>query len=304
MNKKIFDCVFSHGDSELIKNRINQNEMFVSHTFIVVKEQNSKEINSHFCDNKNITILIGDKSFDNYKFYSKLLSSKIKEYFQSFEDIIFISEDYEIPFIGLFLEKYYKNFEDTHLHHRVCSIDKSVSQKFLVKGSFVTDFSKITTDKNFLGSNISQKKIIDCFNDKFECGISFVEKNKESYFCNLSEKYIPWELGVKESSKNFLISFDQLDESKLSGYDKIFLIQITDKFPEILYSETDTNVFRFKIFLPDLSAYNDFDFHKNYLKRESLRILNFTSKSDNDIVWIQYENKLESFRIKELKNPS
>jgi hypothetical protein len=306
MDKKIFDCVFSSGDLELIKKRIHTNEEFVSHTFIILNEENSPQIASHFSANSLVTVIKENEDFENYKFYSELIRIKIKNHFKSFDDLVFISDDNQIPFMGIFLQ----NSEEknhSYLCHKICSFDESKCHKFLSKGSIIVSVSEMTTNRNFLSLKNSLMKETVGLDDTIESGITFLKNSEEledKYFCSLSKKYIPFDVRSDDKIQNFLISFVGLDITKIDKYDKIFLVELCGKFPEFLESETEEKIQKIKIFQPKFEIYTDNNFYKNYLKRESIRILNFTNKVDNDIVWIQFEDGIESFRVRELKNPS
>lgn len=306
MGKKIFDCIFSHGNFDLMKKRIHENNQIVTHTFIITQDNHFEKIDQYFSENSSVSIFLENESYENSKFYSNLIRKKIKSHFKSFEDWVIISYDNEIPDIKKFLEQS-EELTCTNLYHRVCSLDESKCKKFLSEGSLVINMSEITTNKNFLSLRNPKIKKMPCLEDKLECGVTILSQSEfldEKYFCELSEKNIPFNVRFENKSKNFLISFVEPNENKIGEYDKIFIIELTNEFPEILFNSSDENIERVKLFFPKNQIYKDNDFMVNYLKRESLRILNLTNKIDDDIVWIQFENKIESYTVKELKNPS
>lgn len=306
MRKKIFDCIFSHGNFNLLKKRIHENNQLVSHTFVITKENDFEKINEYFFQNLSVSILLQKENFENYKFYSNLIREKIQSHFESWEDLIFISNDNEIPDIKKFLEQT-EELSCANLYHKVCSLDGSKCKKFVSEGSLVINISEITTNRNFLSLKNFEIKKLENFKDKLECGVTFLSQSEfldEKYFCELSKKNIPFNVRLENKPKNFLISFVEPNENKIGDYDKIFIIELTNEFPEILFNSSDENIERVKLFFPKNQIYKDNDFMVNYLKRESLRILNLTNKIDDDIVWIQFENKIESYTVKELKNPS
>lgn len=303
MNTKIFDCVFYYGNDELITHRIFLNKGFVSHTFIVVDEINSQKIISKNLDLCDVTILVGVENYNNSKYYSELLRKEIKKHFRSFEDLIFISDENEIPFIEQFAKSYDGEIYTPCLYHKICSSNRLKCQKMLSQGTLVMNMGGITTNRNFL----SLKKNFFNLDDKIEGGITFMseaDELKEKYFCELSKKYVPFNFQQSKSNKNFLITYIEPKETDIEKYDEIFVVEITNNFPEILYYESEEKIKRVKIFVPRIQIYKDQNFPKNYIKRESIRILNFSNKTNDDIVWISGENGLEGFRIEELKNPS
>lgn len=303
MSTKIFDCVFYYGNVELLNRRIFLNKGFVSHTFVLVNEINSHRIVSEDFNSDDVTILIENENYNNSKYYSKLLRDEIKKHFNSFEDLVFISDENEIPFIEQFTKSYDGEIDTPCLYHKICSSDRLKCQKMLTQGTVVLNMGEITTNRNFL----SLKKNFFNLDDKIEGGITFMseaDELKEKYFCELSKKYIPFNFQQSGSNKNYLITYLEPKESDIEKYDEIFVVEITNNFPEILYFECEEKIKRVKIFVPETQIYEDQNFRRNYIKRESMRILNFSNKTNNDIVWISGENVLESFRIEELKNPS
>lgn len=307
MNTKIFDCVFYYGNIELLNRRIFFNKGFVSHTFVVVSEINAHKIYSENLNQDCVTILVENENYNNLKYYSKLLRDELKKHFNSFEDLVFISDENEIPFIQQFIKTYDGEIDTPYLYHKICSSDRLKCQKMLSEGTVVLNMGEITTNRNFLSLKKNLNKNFFNLDDKIEGGITFMSADdelKEKYFCENSKKYVPYDFNINGLNKNFLITYLEPKDSEIKEYDEIFVVEITNNFPEILYFESEEKIKRVRIFVPQTQIYEDHNFRKNYIRRESLRILNFSNKTNDDIVWISGENGLESFRIKELKNPS
>lgn len=306
MNKKklVFDVVFFSTNPNLIDYRLEKNSDFVSITLIITNKKNSEKLNN-LSYNDRIQIIIDEEPFNNLEHYSEVIKKFVLTQYEEFDDIILISSEEEIPILSQeFLQNSKFKFEQ-FLYHDVYSFNMKHKSKFPEKGTLLVSVSTLMTQSNFLKMFSFIKKLKNFWIGEEQDGVILKDENDVDFFeCPYSGLKIPY--SDNTTTKKIFISFCETMSALSEDFDFIFKVKTKNSFPEKLYyTVSDKFIDGLEIFLPSEQLYQDANFEKTYLKNEVLRILNFLPKNEEDIVTIQFsENLIESYKIKELKNPS
>lgn len=306
MDKKklVFDIVFFSLNPNLIDYRLEKNSEFVSNTFIITNKKNSEKLNK-FSSNDKIQIVIDEEPFTNLEHYSEVIKKFVSIRYEEFDDIILISSEEEIPILSHeFLQNCKFKFEQ-FLYHDVYSSNMKHKSKFPEKGTLLVSVSTLITQSHFLKTFSLTKKLKNFWIGEEQDGITLKNSEGIDFFeCPYSGLQIPYSDNI--NTKKILVTFCNTISNLGEDFDFIFKVKTKNTFPEKLYyTISDKLIDGLEIFLPSEQLYQDDNFEKTYLKNEVLRILNFLPKNDDDIVTIQFsENIIESYKIKELKNPS
>ena len=192
----IFDFVFYNGDLDLINMRINFNTKFNPTLFIVTQSKFLPELSIITTQYPNIKIISDDEEIINRAHYSKLIKNNVSENYKEFSNIIFVSQNNEIPIIEKIDFESYDLTTTNLLFHKVYEYSLIHHRKYLEYGCGMLNFSHILQNPNFLGTFFGQKKKLPRFVSYVDVGITInnyniVSEKKETYLCPYSNLEVP-----------------------------------------------------------------------------------------------------------------
>lgn len=322
-NFKIFDVILFDGNFSLLNLRILEFSDVVDYFIVIPTSEESKmEIE----DKTKDKIVIFDV-FQNYFDLREELKTFFVKNYETFDDLIFISKENELPNFNDIEEIIVKtkirgiSLEHKSLYWNIDFYDKKNSL-----GSYVFNFSKFLT--NQVNSNIfdiNSSNIKDNF-DKIESGWKFINfhepTNDETYARESilpSTIYSPTTTYTLEKRNNnfelpknvgilayhkigreymkqhlFLVESDKdvnLNEIR-KIYDTVSIVEFSENSNEMIAENIGESVFKSILHLPSNVLYGEKplkDFQEDFKKNEIKRIIETIFPQDQDMIRIIYK---------------
>jgi hypothetical protein len=319
-NFKIFDVVLFDGNQDLLNLRLSEFYNMVDFLMIVPLLDDIKcEVDIRF---KDKVVLL--ETFKNESDFYDLLKEFLSTNYESFDDLIFISKENEIPDFNHIDEIINETkIRNVFIEHTTfCwNIDYLTKNNFW--GAYVFTFSKFLTHKNifqrFFGKNESNfKKIKNGW--KF---LNFHKPTEDEGFAreNLlpsvnydsattykviktpSNLELPKNVGILAYNKIgrdymkkhlFLVeSSNSVNLNEISKlYDTVSIIEFSDKGNEVIAENIGDSVYKSILHLPTNILYGEKplkDFHDDYKKNEIKKIIETVFPQDQDSIRIIYK---------------
>jgi hypothetical protein len=322
-NFKIFDVILFDGNSSLLNLRILEFSDVVDYFIVIPTSEESKMKIENKTEDK---IVIFDV-FQNYLDLREELKIFLVENYETFDDLIFISKENELP-----------NFNDTQeiivktkirgisLEHKSLYWNIDFYDKKNSLGSYVFNFSKFLTNQVYSNIfDINSSNIKDNF-DKIESGWKFINfhepTNDETYVRESllpSTIYSPTTTYTLEKRNNnfevpknvgilayhkigreymkqhlFLVESDKdinLNEIR-KIYDTVSIVEFSENSNEMIAENIGESVFKSILHLPSNVLYGEKplkDFQEDYKKNEIKRIIETIFPQDQDMIRIIYK---------------
>jgi hypothetical protein len=327
MGKKInvFDTILFDGDIKFLKLRIIEFFNVVDYFIVLPNTEFAKQIldiewefvSSH----KDKIIVINN--YINKLDLQELIKETVKKLYLSFDDLIFLSKENEIP--------NYKNlvtvideikYNSTILNHTTFYWNIDYIHNELSQGSYVFNFTSILTISDLI-SNLSYKK--NSNSEKIINGWKFENfhnpEENESFFREnllplmdynpattyqlsrrdfeipenfnilgynkIGRDHMKKHLFLVESQKNVNLN----DIKKL--YDSVSIVTFSDNVNEIIAENIGDEVYKSVLYLPDRKLYGDLglkEFQDDYKKNEIKKIIYTVFPLDQDLIRIIYKD--------------
>lgn len=315
-NFKIFDVILFDGDLDLLNLRFSEFYDIIDF-FVIVPFSDEIE-----CD---IDIKFKDKViiFDTFKNETNLydlLKEFLKTNYESFDDIIFISHENEIPNFNNLNEIIEEiKFRLVSIEHKTLCWNVDYYIKENSRGTHVFTFSTFLTNKNILiKKNLNFKKIESGW--KF---LNFHEPTENETFAretllpstnyNFATTYkliktpsdfeLPKNVGIlaynkigRDYMKKHLFLVESSNAVNLNEvsklYDTVSIIEFSDKLNEVIAENIGESVFKSILHLPSNVLYGEKplkDFHDDYKKNEIKKIIETVFPQDQDSIRIIYK---------------
>ena len=319
-NFKIFDVVLFEGNQDLLNLRLSEFYNIVDFFILIPLSDNVKcEVDLKFNDR---VILL--ETFKNETHFHNSLKELLSTNYESFDDLIFISKENEVPNFNN-LDEIINETKIRNVfirHTTLCwNIDYFTKDTFF--GSNVFTFSKFLTHKNifkrFFGKNESSFKEIKN-GWKF---LNFHKPTKDEVFAreNLlpSVNYdsattykviktppdfeLPKNVGIlaynkigRDYMKKHLFLVESSNTVNLNEvsklYDTVSIIEFSDKLNEVIAENIGESVYKSILHLPTKVLYGEKplkDFHDDYKKNEIKKIVETVFPQDQDSIRIIYK---------------
>jgi len=327
---KIFDFVLFDNNLDLIKLRILEFRDVVAYFVIVPKSENSKndlgKLREFFLEFKEQVIIID--VFENTKLLYDNIRTILKEKYESFDDLLFISKENEIPNFNeiedIIEEVKFRSF--FLIHSAFCWNFDFISINYDV-GTFVTTFSKFLINPNLFNPLwINKGEGAKSNHEKIKNGWTFLNFHKPtqneifarenllpSVNFNPATTYrlikrpsnfeLPKNVGILAYNKIgrdymkkhlFLVELD--NDSNLNEvrklYDTVSVIGFSDNVNEVIAENIGESVYKSILHLPNNVLYGEKplrDFQEEYKKNEIKRIVETVFPQDQDNIRIIYK---------------
>ena len=339
-NFKIFDVILFGGDLDLLNLRFSEFYDIIDFFVIVPFSDEIKcDIDTKFKDK----VIIFD-TFKNETNLYDLLKEFLKTNYESFDDIIFISHENEIPNFNNLNEIIEEiKFRLVSIEHKTLCWNVDYYIKENIKGSHVFTFSTFLTNKNILiKKNLNFKKIESGW--KF---LNFHEPTENETFAretllpstnyNFATTYkliktpsdfeLPKNVGIlaynkigRDYMKKHLFLVESSNTVNLNEvsklYDTVSIIEFSDKLNEVIAENIGESVYKSILHLPSNVLYGEKplkDFHDDYKKNEIKKIIETVFPQDQDSIRIIYKGfddvvglweNFKNQKFSEIINPS
>lgn len=196
MKENILDFVFYDGNLSLIDLRINLNSKFSPSIFLITQSKFFSQLSSVTNKYSKIQVIVDDEDINNRTYYSKLIKNKISENYKDFSDVVFISQNNEIPNIEQIDFKNYDLTTSNLLFHKIYEYSLDYRRKYLEYGCGMITFSHILQNPNFLGTLSNFKEKLPPFISYVDEGITIKNygvdsEKRETYTCPYSKIKVP-----------------------------------------------------------------------------------------------------------------
>ena len=325
MNKKfkIFDIVLFENNYDLLNLRILEFNHVVDH-FVIIPLSSEFDQGKVLKSDKITVTKLNNVDAD----ISEFTKSFIKENFESFEDLIFFSKEDELPdYCDLESIIYDIKFRNIHLEHHQFCWNTDYLETYTVKGSYVTNFSRLLTSP-LTFSNLWKEPTINTSSnyDKILCGWKFKnfhspidsetfarenllpEVNYSPTNTYMLEKRpinfkIPKNIGIlayhkigRENMKRHLFLVESSNSVNLNEisklYDTVSIIEFSDSPNEVIAENIGDSVYKSILHLPPNVLYGGKplkDFQEDYKKNEVKKIIETVFPQDQDNIRIIYK---------------
>ena len=315
-NFKIFDIILFDGNLDLLNLRFREFHNIVDFYIVVPLSDEIKcDYDTRF---KNKVILFD--TFMNQKSLYDSLKEFLKTNYETFDDIIFISKENEIPDFEN-LDEIIKElkFGIVFVEHKTLCWNVDYCTKENDKGSFVFTFSNFLTDENILRKNKSDFKKLKNgwkflnFHEPTEDEVFARENLLPSINYNLATTYkliktpsdfeLPKNVGIlaynkigRDYMKKHLFLVESSNTVNLNEvsklYDTVSIIEFSDKLNEVIAENIGESVYKSILHLPSNVLYGEKplkDFHDDYKKNEIKKIIETVFPQDQDSIRIIYK---------------
>jgi hypothetical protein len=327
MEKKInvFDTILFDGDIKFLKLRIIEFFDVVDYFIVLPNTEQAKQILDiewEFIFSHKEKIVVIDYYKDKLDL-QELIKETVKKLYSSFDDIIFLSKENEIPNyrdLDSIIDEI--KYDSIILNHTTFYWNIDYIHNELFQGSYVFNFTTILTSPDLI-SNMSYKK--DSNSEKTINGWKFenfhnAEENESfcrenllpSINCNTANTYqlikrnfeIPENFNIlgynkigRDYMKKYLFLVDSgkdvnlFDIKKL--YDSVSIITFSDNVNEVIAENIGDKVYKSILYLPDRILYDDNglkEFQDKYKKNEIKKIIYTVSPLDQDLIRIIYKD--------------
>lgn len=326
MKKKfqIFDIIFFDGTFNLLELRILEFSDVVNY-FVVVptSDEAKKKLDDKIIDN----LVVFDVFQTTNKFYEDL-KKFLTENYTTFDDLIFISKENELPDFNNIEEIItVSKMRSVFLEHKSLCWNIDFYQKKNSLGTYVFNFSKFLTSQFFLYrfDKDSSENNFDNL-EKIECGWKFINfhepTNDEIYVretllpsiiydptttYKLEKRNnnfeLPKNVGIlayhkigREYMKQHLFLVESDKDVNLNEirkiYDTVSIVEFSDNSNEMIAENIGESVFKSILHLPSNVLYGEKplkDFHEDYKKNEIKRIIETIFPQDQDMIRIIYK---------------
>jgi hypothetical protein len=319
-NFKIFDVVLFDGNQDLLNLRFSEFYNMVDFFILIpLSDEIKYEIDIRF---KDKVVLL--ETFKNETHFYDLLKEFLSANYESFDDLIFISKENEIPDFNNLDEIISETkIRNVFINHTTLCWNTDYFTKDSFLGTYVFTFSKFLTHgnifKRFFGKNKSNVKEIKN-GWKF---LNFHEPTVDEVFAreNLlpsvnydsattykviktpSDFELPKNVGILAYNKIgrdymkkhlFLVeSSNTVNLNEISKlYDTVSIIEFSDKLNEVIAENIGESVYKSILHLPTNVLYGEKplkDFHDDYKKNEIKKIIETVFPQDQDSIRIIYK---------------
>lgn len=323
-NLKKFDIVLFNSEIDFLRLRIKEYQNIVEKIIVVPMNQEAILVLEK---NKIDKQVILTSVFENpVKLYAEILEN-IKKFYGSFDDLIFISKETELPDFNN-LDEVFKEIIFRNLFLNQISFYWNVDyiSKKLEKGSFVTSFSKFLINNNILKAlwqnsesnmksnikritngwkfyNFHNQKIDEVFaRESLLPTVNYSLRNTYMLVRRPIDLEIPKNIDILAYNKigrNYMKKHLFLVESGNSVnlneinklYDTVSIIEFSDGVNEVIAENIGESVYKSILHLPSQVLYNEktlSDFHEDYKKNEVKKIIETVFPQDQDSIRIIY----------------
>jgi hypothetical protein len=339
-NFKIFDVVLFDGNQDLLNLRLSEFYNIVDFFILIPLSDNIKyEIDIRF---KDRVVLL--ETFKNETHFYNLLKEFLSANYESFDDLIFMSKQNEIPDFNNLDEIIEEiKFRRVLIEHKTLCWNVDYYIKENISGSHVFTFSTFLTNKNILiKKNLNFKKIESGW--KF---LNFHEPTEDEAFAretllpstnyNFATTYkliktpsnfeLPKNVGIlaynkigRDYMKKHLFLVESSNTVNLNEvsklYDTVSIIEFSDKLTEVIAENIGESVYKSILHLPTNVLYGEKplkDFHDDYKKNEIKKIIETVFPQDQDSIRIIYKGfddvvglweNFKNQKFSEIINPS
>lgn len=319
-NFKIFDVILFEGGQDLLNLRLSEFYDIVDF-FILVPL--SDKIKCNIDTNFKNKVVFFEPLKDEFNLYNSLKEFLSTNY-ESFDDIIFISKEFEIPNFNN-LDEIINEIKSRYIfiEHKTLCWNVDYITKHNSAGSIVFTFSNILTNKNILNKisveNESNFK-------KIENGWKFLNFHKptdneifarETLLPDInynpattykliktpSDFELPKNVGIlaynkigRDYMKKHLFLVESSNSVNLNEvsklYDTVSIIEFSDNLTEIIAENIGESVYKSILHLPPNILYGENPlkiFHEEYKKNEIKRIIETVFPQDQDSIRIIYK---------------
>lgn len=321
---KIFDVILFEGNHNLLNLRILEFNDVVDY-FVVIPTSEESKIKIE--NNTKDKVVIFDVFQDSLDLREELKEFLVKNY-ESFDDLIFISKENELPNFNNVEEIIVKTkIRGVFLEHKSLCWNFDFYQKKNSIGTYVFNFSKFLTnqiyskifDKNSLQNNIGNL-------DKIESGWKFINFHEPTEDENYARETllpstiysptttyklekrnnnfeVPKNVGIlayhkigREYMKQHLFLVESDKDVNLNEirkiYDTVSIVEFSDNSNEMIAENIGESVFKSILHLPSNVLYGEKplkDFQEDYKKNEIKRIIETIFPQDQDMIRIIYK---------------
>jgi len=339
-NFKIFDVVFFEGNQDFLNLRFSEFYDIVDFFILVPLSDKIKcEIDIKFKDK-----VIFFEPLKNKAHLYDLLKEFLTINYETFDDIIFTSNENEIPNFNN-LDKTIKElkFGVVFIEHKTLCWNIDYCTKINDFGSHVFTFSKFLTNKNILLKDKSNFNKIENgwkflnFHEPTEDEVFARENLLPSINCDFATTYkliktpsdfeLPKNVGILAYNKIgrdymkkhlFLVeSSNTINLNEVSKlYDTVSIIEFSDKSNEVIAENIGESVYKSILNLPTNVLYGEKPlkgFHDDYKKNEIKKIIETVFPQDQDSIRIIYKGfddvvglweNFKNQKFSEIINPS
>jgi hypothetical protein len=324
-NFKIFDIILFHGETELLKLRVQEFQGTVEKFIIIPMSDDLIQTLSKIVFTDEVII---SETFENAtKLYDELLEI-MKKHYSTFDDLMFISKENELPNFNqidkINEELIYRNL---YLNHTSFYWNCDYVSRKNEKGSFVTNFSKFLRNNNILkgfwrNQENNVKSNIKRLNNGWKFNNFHSPKENEIFArenllpdinYDLVNTYklvdrpinleIPKNIGIlaynkigRDYMKKHLFLVESGNSVNLNEinklYDTVSIIEFSDNVNEVIAENIGESVYKSILHLPTQVLYDEKslkEFQEDYKKNEIKKIIETVFPQDQDSIRIIYK---------------